>query len=109
MEAITRPSTTDLAAYRLSLRGQELFAATSYPIDAREKLPQAAQLLDEAVGRDPHFIQAWGLLSSVHGAAYFRGHDHTPARLGLANAAVPTALRRQPDAAQAHLAMAIYY
>src|SRR5438045_953899 len=107
--AIERPSTTDLAAYDLYLRAQELFADTSDPIHAREKLPQAAQLLDEAVARDPHFIQAWGLLSRVHGAAYFRGHDHTPARLGLANAAVQTALRVQPDAGEAHLALAIYY
>ncbi|PYK82410.1 MAG: hypothetical protein DME37_02555, partial [Verrucomicrobia bacterium] len=107
--AIERPSTTDLAAYDLYLRAQELFADTSDPIHAGEKLPQAAQLLDEAVARDPHFIQAWGLLSRVHGAAYFRGHDHTPARLGLANAAVQTALRLQPDAGEAHLALAIYY
>src|SRR4029453_9803193 len=81
--AIEKPSTTDLGAYDLYLRAQELFADTSDPIHAREKLPQAAHLLDEAVARDPHFIQAWGLLSRVHGAAYFRGHDHTPARLGL--------------------------
>ena len=107
--AIEKPSTTDLAAYDLYLRAQELFADTTDPIHAREKLPQAAQLLDEAVARDPHFIQAWGLLSRVHGAAYFRGHDHTPARLGLANAAVQTALRLQPDAGEAHLALAIYY
>ncbi|HSS16103.1 MAG TPA: MASE1 domain-containing protein [Candidatus Dormibacteraeota bacterium] len=107
--AIKRPSTTDLAAYDLYLRAQDLFADTSDPIHAREKLPQAAQLLDEAVARDPDFIQAWSLLSRVHGAAYFRGHDHTPARLGLANAAVQTALRLQPDAGEAHLALAIYY
>jgi TolB-like protein/class 3 adenylate cyclase/Flp pilus assembly protein TadD len=107
--AIEKPSTTDLAAYDLYLRAQELFADTTDAIHAREKLPQAAQLLDEAVGRDPHFIQAWGLLSRVHGAAYFRGHDHTPARLGLANAAVQTALRVQPGAGEAHLALAIYY
>jgi TolB-like protein/Tfp pilus assembly protein PilF len=107
--AIEKPSTTDLAAYDLYLRAQELFADTTDPIHAREKLPQAAQLLDEAVARDPHFIQAWVLLSRVHGAAYFRGHDHTPARLGLANAAAQTALRLQPDAGEAHLALAIYY
>ena len=107
--AIEKARTTNLDAYDLYLRAQELFADTSDPIHAREKLPQAAKLLDEAVGRDPDFIQAWGLLSRVHGAAYFRGHDHTPARLGLANAAVQTALRLQPDAGEAHLALAIYY
>src|SRR5438874_8121549 len=42
--AIEKPSTTDLAAYDLYLRAQELFADTSDPIHAREKLPQAAQL-----------------------------------------------------------------
>jgi TolB-like protein len=107
--AIEKPSTTDLAAYDLYLRAQELFADTTDPIHAREKLPQAAKLLDEAVAHDPHFLKAWCLLSRVHGAAYFRGHDHTPARLGLANAAVQTALRLQPDAGEAHLALAIYY
>jgi len=106
---IEKPSTTDLAAYDLCLHAQELFADTSDPIHAREKLPQAEQLLDEAVERDPHFLQAWCLLSRVHGAAYFRGHDHTPDRLGLANAAVQTALRLQPDAGEAHLALGIYY
>ena len=107
--AIEKARTTNLDAYDLYLRAQELFADTTDPIHAREKLPLAAKLLDEAVGRDPDFIQAWSLLSRVHGAAYFRGHDHTPARLGLANAAVQTALRLQPDAGEVHLALAIYY
>src|SRR5205809_2872719 len=40
--AIEKPSTTELAAYHLSLRAQALFADTSDPIHAREKLPQAA-------------------------------------------------------------------
>ena len=107
--AIDKPPTTDLTVYDLYLRAQVLFADTTDPVHAREKLPQAAQLLDEAVARDPQFLQAWCLLSRVHSAAYFRGHDHTPARLGLANAAVQTALRLQPDAGEAHLALAIYY
>jgi TolB-like protein/class 3 adenylate cyclase len=107
--AIERRSTTDLAAYDLYLRAQELFADTSDPIHAREKLPQAAQLLDEAVTRDPRFLQAWCLLSRVHGAAYFRGHDHTPARLGLAKAALDAAMRLEPEAGEVHLAVAIYY
>ncbi|HEU5247970.1 MAG TPA: hypothetical protein VFU09_12850, partial [Candidatus Udaeobacter sp.] len=107
--AIEKPSTTDLAAYDLYLRALELFADTSDPIHAREKLPQAVQLLDEAVGRDPHFLQAWCLLSRVHGATYFRGHDHTPARLGLAKDAVDAAMRLEPEAGEVHLALAVYY
>jgi TolB-like protein/Tfp pilus assembly protein PilF len=107
--AIEKAPTTDLLAYDRYLRAKALFDDTSDPIQAREKLPRAAELLDQAVARDPRFLQAWCLLSRVHGAAYFRGHDHTQARLDLANAAVQTALRLQPDAGEAHLALAIYY
>jgi TolB-like protein/class 3 adenylate cyclase len=107
--AIEKAPTTDLVAYDLYLRAQALFADTSDPIHAREKLPQAAHLLEEAVTRDPHFLQAWCLLSRVHGVAYFRGHDHTAARLGLANATAQAALRLQGDAGEAHLALANYY
>jgi len=70
-------------------------------------LPQAERVLSEAVARDPHFLIAWCLLSRVHGEMYWQGHDHTPARLDLANAAVQTALRLQPDAGEAHLAWPI--
>ncbi len=107
--AIEKAPTTDLVAYDLYLRAQALFADTSDPIHARQKLPQAAQLLEEGVARDPHFLQALCLLSRVHSVAYFRGHDHTPARLDLANAALEAARRLQPDAGEVHLALANYY
>src|SRR5436189_3334710 len=107
--AIGKALTTDLVAHDLYLRAQALFADTSDPLHAREKLPQAAQLLDEAVARDPQFLQAWCLLSRVHSVAYFRGHDHTPARLDLAKAALERAMRLQPDAGEVHLALANYY
>ena len=107
--AIEKPPTTDLTAYDLYLRAQALFADTTNVVHAREKLPQAERVLNEAVGRDPHFLLAWCLLSRVHGAIYWQGHDHTQARLDLANSAVQTALRLQPDAGEAHLALADYY
>jgi TolB-like protein/class 3 adenylate cyclase/cytochrome c-type biogenesis protein CcmH/NrfG len=107
--AIDKPPTTDLTAYDLYLRAQVLFADTSDPIHSKEKLPKAARLLDEAVARDPNFLLGWCLLSRVHCNIYFLGFDHTPARLELANAAVQTALRLQPDAGEAHLALAEYY
>ena len=107
--AIEKPPTTDLTAYNLYLRAQLLFADSLDQIHAKEKLPQAARLLDEAIDRDPHFLLALCLLSKVHGAIYWFGFDHTSARLDLANAAVQTALRLQPDAGEAHLALADYY
>jgi TolB-like protein/cytochrome c-type biogenesis protein CcmH/NrfG len=107
--AIEKPPTTDLLAYDLYLRAKAFFDDTSDPIQAREKLPQAAQLLGQAVARDPRFLQAWCLLSRVHSVAYFRGYDHTPARLDRAKAALDTAMRLQPDAGEIHLALANYY
>jgi serine/threonine-protein kinase len=107
--AIAKPPTTDLTAYDLYLRAQVLFADVTDVIHAKEKLPQAERVLGEAVARDPHFLLAWCLLSRVHAEMYWQGHDHTPARLDLANAAVQTALRLQPDAGEAHLALADYY
>jgi TolB-like protein/Flp pilus assembly protein TadD len=107
--AIDKPPTSDLAAYDLYLRAQGLYLDSSDPVHAQEKLPQAAKLLGEAVGRDPRFLLAWCLLSSVHNLMYFQGHDHTPARLELANAAVQAALRVQPSAGEAHLALAYYH
>jgi serine/threonine protein kinase len=107
--AIEKAPTADLVAYDLYLRAQELFADTSDPVHAREKLPQAVHLLEEAVTLDPQFLAAWCLLSRVHAVTYFRGHDHTTARLDQANAAVQAALRLQPDAGEAHLALANYY
>ena len=107
--AIAKPPTSDLAAYELYLRAQALYADTSDQLHAAEKLPQAVRLLEEAVARDPHFLLAWCRLSKVHGLIYWQGHDHTPARLELANAAVQSALRLQPDAGEAHLALADYY
>jgi TolB-like protein/Tfp pilus assembly protein PilF len=107
--AIEQAPTTDVMAFDLYERAKILWADVSDPLHAREKLPEAAHLLDEAVARDPHFLLSWCLLSRVHGALYWNGFDHTSARLDLANAAVQTALRLQPDAGEAHLALANYY
>jgi TolB-like protein/Tfp pilus assembly protein PilF len=107
--AIEKPPTTDIVAFDLYERAKALWADVTDSLHAEENLPQAAQLLDEAVARDPQFLLAWCLLSRVQGALYWTGHDHTPARLNLANAAVQTALRLQPEAGEAHRALATYY
>ena len=107
--AIDKPPTTDLNAHDLYLRAQALWGDASVPIRARENLSQAAELLDEAVTRDPNFLLAWCLLSRTHGAIYRQGYDRTQARLDLAKVAGQTALHLQPDAGEAHLALANYY
>jgi TolB-like protein/class 3 adenylate cyclase/Flp pilus assembly protein TadD len=107
--AIEKPPTTDVVAFDLYQRAKALWADSTDPLHAKEKLPRAAQLLNEAVARDPSFLLGWCLLSRVHSALYWTGLDHTSARLNLANAAVQTALSLPPDAGEAHLALAIYY
>jgi TolB-like protein/class 3 adenylate cyclase/Tfp pilus assembly protein PilF len=103
----TRP-TSDLQAYDLYLRAQALYADTSDPIHARDKLPQADRILHEALERDPKFLLGWCLLARVHTGLYWYGIDHTPAELEKANAAVKGAIRLQPDAGETHLAVADY-
>ena len=71
--AIEQPPTTDLTAYQFYLQAQTLWADVSDPVHAKEKLPQAARVLDEAVARDPHFLLAGCLLAKIHGALYKQG------------------------------------
>ena len=107
--AVEKPPTTDLEAYDLYLRAQALYANSSDSVHAKEKLPEAARVLNEAVAREPRFLLAWCLLARIHGDVYFFGFDHTSSRLDLANTALQAALRLQPDAGEAHLALALYY
>src|SRR6266508_2929490 len=103
--AIRQPPTNDLAAYDLYVRAHNLLL-TSFSSAARPKLLQAADLLDQAVARDPLFFQAYCQLSHTHGLLYLLGVDHTPERLAAMEAAVQAAFRLRPDAGEAHLARA---
>src|SRR5262249_25272801 len=107
--AIETPPTRDLAAYDLYLQGRAIYADTTANIPARDKLPRAASLLEQAIARDPRFLSAWCLLSRVHGDMYFEGYDHTASRHDLAKTAVDTALHLNSDSGEAHLALAQFY
>src|SRR5262245_6030625 len=106
--AIERPPTSDLTAFDLYTRARDFVLRTRTSISAteREDLLQAADLLNQAVARDPTFFQAYCQLAYVHDDLYRLRLDHTPARLALAEAAVEAAFRLRPDAGEAHLARA---
>jgi serine/threonine protein kinase/Flp pilus assembly protein TadD len=104
--AIERPPTSDLTAFDLHARAQDLLLMTSFSSDAKTKLLQSADLLNQVVTRDPSFFQAYCQLAYAHDQLYFLGHDHTPERLALAEAAIQQAFRLRPDAGEAHLARA---
>ncbi|HST31617.1 MAG TPA: adenylate/guanylate cyclase domain-containing protein [Chthoniobacterales bacterium] len=106
---IANPPTTDLTAFHFYVQAQALWADSSDPVHGKEKLPEAARLLNEAVTRDPNFLLAWCLLGKTHGAIFRQGYDRSPTRLDLAHAAVERAIHLQPQSGEAHLALATYY
>ena len=107
-KAIERPPTTDLAAFDLYSRAKSLLMTTSFTATGNADVRKAIELLEEAVKRDPSFFGAYCQLASAHEYLYAYLDDHTPARLALAEAAVQTATRLRPDAAETHLARAQY-
>ncbi|HEY1770113.1 MAG TPA: protein kinase [Chthoniobacterales bacterium] len=104
--AIEEQPTHDLEAFTLYTEAKLLLATTSLNPRGKRNLLQAAQLLAEAVARDPNFLLAWCLLANAHDSLYFLGLDRYQVRLSLGEMAVDTALRLQPDAGEAHLARA---
>jgi eukaryotic-like serine/threonine-protein kinase len=104
--AIQQAPTRDLVAYDLYLRGKQLVDGISFSTRAKEDLLQAVQLLDEAVARDPSFVNAYDLLAGAHDRIYFLGFDHTQARLQLAETAMQSIRRLSPESGETHLAFA---
>src|SRR6266498_2655209 len=104
--AIERPPTADLTAFDLYTRAKDLSLRSPFTNAAKKDLLQAADLLNQAIARDPAFFQAYCQLAFTHDYLYFFGHDRTPARLALAEAAIQAAFRLRPDAGEAHLARA---
>jgi TolB-like protein/Tfp pilus assembly protein PilF len=108
-KAIEQPPTTDLAAFDLYSRAKSLVLTAGFSATGDPDLRKAIELLDEAVKRDPSFFDAYCQLAYAHEFVYaVRASDHTPARLALAEAAVQAATRLRPDAAETHLARALY-
>jgi len=105
--AIEQSPTADLAAFDLYTRAKTLLLRSLYSgAQSKNNLLQAVELLNQAVARDPKFLLAYCRLAFANDVLYLTGIDHTPARLASADAAVQTALRLQPDAGEAHLALA---
>ena len=102
--AIERPPTADITAFDLYTRAKDLSLRS--PFTNKKDLLQAADLLNQALARDPAFFQAYCQLAFTHDYLYFFGYDRTPARLALAEAAIQAAFRLRPNAGEAHLARA---
>jgi eukaryotic-like serine/threonine-protein kinase len=101
--AMERPPTTDLVAFDLYNRAKN-FLTLRLSSAMKPNLLQAAELLKQAVARDPAFFQAYCQLASAHDHLYFLGYDHTPERLALAESAIQAASRLRPNAGETHFA-----
>jgi TolB-like protein/Flp pilus assembly protein TadD len=108
--ALRERPTTDLQAYDLYLRANELIFSVSVDnTGARGKLIEALHLLEDATKRDPNFLLAYCRIAQTHLTFYWYGFDRSPARLSLADSAIQKALSLQPDSGWAHLARAWYF
>ena len=104
--AIERKPTADLSAFELYAQAKILLSTPIFSATGDTNLVQAIDLLNQAVVRDPSFFQAYCQLAYAHDLLYFLGKDRTPARLGMAEAAIQAASRLFPDAGETHLARA---
>jgi serine/threonine protein kinase/Tfp pilus assembly protein PilF len=107
-QSIERAPTTDLAAFDFYTRAKTLLLSTVFSAANEQNLRQAIELLNQAVQRDPGFLEAYYQLAYAHGELYLLGYDRTDARVGLAEAALQAVARLRPDAAETHLARAHY-
>jgi serine/threonine-protein kinase len=107
-KAIERAATADLNAFDLYTRAKTLLLSLNFTPNYQQNLQQTIELLNQAVARDPSFVEAYYQLVYAHGWAYSLTDDHTLARLALAEAALQAATRLRPDAGETHLARAGY-
>ena len=105
---IEQPPTSDLVANDLYRRAIALGQEQRQPQSEPEALNQAVSLLEQAVARDPRFLRVYCALGEMHLEFYYNGHDHTPARLKMADEAIQKATQLQPDAGEVHLIKARY-
>ena len=104
--AIERPPTSDITAFDYYAHANNLFLTAWGSSTGKADLLHAADLLNQAVARDPSFFEAYCQLAFTQVSVYFLDFDHTPARLEAAEAAVQAAVRLRPDAGETRLARA---
>ena len=107
-QSIERLPTADIAAFDLYTRARNIFPAATNNNSGKQDLLEAADLLNQALARDPSYFEAYCQLGGIHDTLYLLGHDHSPRRLALAEDAINAALRLRPNAGEAHLARATH-
>lgn len=110
--SIEERPTHDLVAYDFYVRAISMIYNAQVPYSAsaenslsnnstESNLPEAVELLNKAIARDPNFFLAYCQLAFAHDLI-----GNTAERLALAKSAIDSAFRLRPDAGEAHLALA---
>jgi serine/threonine-protein kinase len=104
--AIAARPTESLEAYQAYLRGLEYLWD---PDEAKASFELAVRMFERAVGHDPAFVAAHGLLSEAHSTLYWYWYDRSPERLEAAREAALRALELDPDSPEGHRALGTYH
>ncbi|MBQ33744.1 MAG: hypothetical protein CMG32_02680 [Candidatus Marinimicrobia bacterium] len=75
----------------------------------KEGLYLIVDLLNKAIELDPNFVVAYADLSKTEGWIYFSGIEKTFAMLARSKAAADKALELDPESAEAHVALGLYF
>jgi serine/threonine protein kinase len=105
---INEPPTRDITAYELYLRARDLIDHYANGSDVRMTLLDGIRLLEEAVKRDPGFVDAYCAMAGAHDILYVTDLDHTPARRKLAETALDRATRLRPALGAVHYSWAYH-
>jgi TolB-like protein/Flp pilus assembly protein TadD len=107
--SIEEGPTQDLVAYDFYVRaGSIIYNAQIDSLDPVQaglvNLPEAVELLNKAVARDPTFFLAYCQQAFLHDLIYQEEKDDT--HLALAQSAIDSSFRLRPESGEAHLALA---
>jgi len=103
--ALKAVSTSDLEAYDLYLRANELYNGGG----DRQHVEGALQMYQAALDRDPRFAQALAGLAESHLSMYWYYYDRSQERLAQGKAAATRAVELRSDLAETHTALGHYF
>jgi TolB-like protein len=106
-ELLASRPTSSLEAYDLFLKARQQIQQQDIVGSGADEEP--VQLLEQAIRLDPQFAQAYALLATQHGHAYWFGAGRTPERLARMKSAIDRAFELRPDLPEARVALAEYY
>ena len=104
-QALAARPTDNMEAYAYYLRGNDYLVGSW---GEAKRLDIAMEMYGKAVELDPGFALAFARLSQVHSRFYASTNHGTDENLREAKTSAETALRLQPDLAEAHVALADY-